>query len=146
MKIKIKKNHENAQIPKYESYGAACFDLTAVSKEMKLLKTGPVIEYDTGLSFEIPSGFVGLIFPRSSIATKTNTFLANCVGVIDSDYRGTVKAQFKKATAEAMLVDYNKGDRIMQMMILPVEQVQFQEVNELSKTERGSGGFGSTGK
>lgn len=146
MKVKVKKVHENAELPKYESAGAACFDLKAVTKELKLLKTGPIVEYDTGLAFEIPSGFVGLIFPRSSVTSKTNVNLGNCVGVIDSDYRGTVKAQFRKAISGAPLVDYNEGDRIMQMMILPVQQVELIESKELSDTKRGSGGFGSTGE
>lgn len=145
MQVKIKKVHNNAVIPEYQSTGAACFDLVATTKEMKLLPVGPVIEYDTGLAFEIPKGYVGLVFPRSSITTKTTLGLGNSVGVIDSDYRGTVKFQFKK-TNEVVLKDYNIGDRIGQMMIIPIPKIELVEVFELSDTERGEGGFGSTDK
>jgi len=144
MKLKIKKVHEKAKLPKYESAGAACFDLTAATKEFKAHKMGPMFEYDTGLAFEIPEGHVGLIFPRSSITSKTTLSLGNCVGVIDSDYRGTVKFQFRR-TNPAFHQDYQVGERIGQMMILPVEQVEIEEVETLSETERGTGGFGSTG-
>jgi len=144
MKLKIKKVHPNAQVPKYESAGAACFDLTAVEKTFEAHKMGPMFIYDTGLAFEIPKGYVGLIFPRSSITTKTTLSLGNCVGVIDSDYRGTVKFHFRR-TNLAFHQDYKVGERIGQMMILPVDQVQFEVVEELSDTVRGTGGFGSTG-
>lgn len=145
MVVKVKKTSDKAVLPEYQTEGAACFDLVAATKELKLLQVGPVVEYDTHLAFEIPKGYVGLIFPRSSITTKTSIMLGNCIGVIDSDYRGTVKAQFKK-TNPVVLRDYEVGDRIAQMMILPIEQVRLQEVAELSDTTRGTGGFGSTGK
>lgn len=146
MQVKVKKTSEKAVLPKYETSGAACFDLTAISKQIKLLNTGLVVEYDTGLAFEIPDGYVGLIFPRSSISSTTNVNLGNCVGVIDSDYRGSIKAQFRRANFESPLKDYNIGDRIMQMMIIPIQQVSLVESLELSTTDRGSRGFGSTGK
>jgi dUTP pyrophosphatase len=144
MKLKIKKVNPEAELPKYESAGAACFDLKAVSKDFKAHKMGPMFEYDTGLAFEIPEGHVGLLFPRSSITTKTTLALGNCVGVIDSDYRGTVKFQFRR-TNPAFHQDYKIGERVGQMMVLPVNQVEFEEVEELSDTDRGNGGFGSTG-
>lgn len=143
--VKVKKVHEKAEIPQYQSNGAACFDLSAVSKEFKALPVGPTFEYDTGLAFEIPQGYVGLIFPRSSITTKTTLSLGNCVGVIDSDYRGTVKFQFRK-TNPMFQKDYEVGDRIGQMMVIPVHPVALEVVDELSETERGEGGFGSTGE
>ena len=145
MKVKVKKVHKDAELPKYESTGAACFDLKAVTKEMKLLPVGPIVEYDTGLAFEIPKGFVGLIFQRSSITTKTNISLGNAVGVIDSDYRGTVKFQFRRSN-QSPLKDYNVGDRLGQMMIVPIPEIELEEAKELSSTERNTGGFGSTGQ
>lgn len=144
MKLKVKKLDPKAVIPKYESSGAACFDLTAISKEFKPLPVGPTYEYDTGLAFEIPKGHVGLIFPRSSITSKTTLTLGNCVGVIDSDYRGSVKFQFRK-TNPMVQVDYKVGDRIGQMLILPIPTIELEEVDELSNTNRNTGGFGSTG-
>ena len=141
--LKIKKMHEKAVIPKYASKGAACFDLIAVTKQFKPLDVGPTFEYDTGLAFEIPEGYVGLVFPRSSITTKTTLALGNGVGIIDSDYRGTIKFQFRK-TNQMFQKDYEVGDRIGQMMIMPVTLANFIEVDELSETERGEGGFGST--
>lgn len=143
--LKVKKVLENAVIPEYMSAGAACFDLTAATKKLRTEKVGPIVEYDTGLAFEIPQGHVGLIFPRSSVTSKVNLTLGNCVGVIDSDYRGTVKFQFKKSTDAAPLIDYQVGERIGQMMILPIPMVVLQVTEELSETERGEGGLGSTG-
>lgn len=144
MEIKVKKLGENAVIPKYQSEGAACFDLVAATKEFKPLPVGPTYVYGTQLAFEIPPGHVGLIFPRSSITTNTTLSLGNAVGVIDSDYRGEVKFQFRK-TNPMVQKDYEVGDRVGQMMIVPIPQVYIEEVDSLSDTERGSGGFGSTG-
>lgn len=144
LEVKIKKVLENAVIPEYQSKGAACFDLVAATKVFKPLPVGPTYEYDTGLSFEIPKDHVGLIYPRSSITTKTTLGLGNAVGVIDSDYRGTVKFQFRK-TNPMFQKDYNVGDRIGQMMIIPIPLVKLVQVEELSETERGDGGMGSTG-
>ena len=145
MKLNVKKLTDNAVLPEYQSSGAACFDLVATSKEFKPLKVGPTYEYGTGLAFEIPKGHVGLIFPRSSITAKTTLTLGNSVGVIDSDYRGEVKFQFRK-TNPMFQQDYNVGDRIGQMMILPIPLIELVEVSELSETARGEGGFGSTGE
>lgn len=100
-------------------------------------------KYGTGLAFEIPDGHVGLIFPRSSIY-KTNERLANCVGVIDSDYRGEVSFIFDVIAGSG--TPYIKGDRIGQLMIVRLPDIEVQEVEELSDTVRGSGGYGSTGK
>jgi len=145
MELKFKKHSDKAQTPFYASEGAACFDLVAATKEFKPEKVGPIYEYDTHLSFEIPKGYVGLVFPRSSITAKTTLMLGNGVGVIDSDYRGTVKFQFKKVNPMVQ-IDYNVGERIGQMMIIPIPMVALIEAQELSETKRNEGSFGSTGK
>ena len=139
LKIKFKKLNQNAVIPKQGTTGAAGFDLTAVSIE----KNETMLKYDTGIAVEIPPGYVGLVFPRSSVC-KTGLFLANSVGVIDSDYRGSISLVFYKPSV--CIVPYLPGDRIGQLVIVPIPAVEFVEVDELSETERGAGGYGSTGK
>ena len=139
MKVKIKKLHPDAVIPKYAKLGDAGMDLVAISEEWN--DTNTMVTYDTGLSMEIPEGYVGLLFPRSSIV-KTELELANSVGVIDSGYRGPIMFKFRY-NQEGMV--YDVGDRIGQILILPYPQVEFEEVEELSSSERGEGGFGSTG-
>lgn len=140
MKVKIKKLHPNAVIPKYAKDGDAGMDLIAVSKE----DLNPLqIKYGTGLAMQIPEGFVGLVFPRSSIM-KAGLSLSNAVGVIDSGYRGELMAVFNKKVAPHAK-NYEVGDRIAQIIILPYPYIAFEETNELSDTDRGSGGFGSTG-
>lgn len=159
MEIKIKKLHENAVIPKYSKDGDAALDLTATSKEYD--SDGNVV-YGVGLAFEIPKGFVGLLFPRSSNAKK-DLLLSNSVGVLDSGYRGEVMFKFKSVydknkvnkVITKIIGSYNKnhvlyneykvGDRIGQIIILPYPQIEFKEVEELTETERGQGGYGSTG-
>jgi dUTP pyrophosphatase len=147
MQVKIKKLVESAIVPKYATEGAACLDLTAVSKSFD--EYGNLV-YGTGLAFEIPEGYVGLIYPRSSLS-KYDMALTNCVGVIDSDYRGEVTFKFCVATkvdvgrkAEPQL--YDIGDRIGQIMIVPYPKIEFVETDELSDTRRGSNGYGSTGQ
>lgn len=142
MNIKIKRLVPEAVIPAYGSVGAACFDLTSISCKIVDEGNHGYVEYDTGLAFSIPKGHVGLLYPRSSIS-KTGMILSNSVGVIDSDYRGSVTARFKWVRGTTM---YNTGDRCCQMMVIPIEQVTFEEVQELDETERGTGGYGSTGK
>ncbi len=139
MKVKIKKLNPNAKVPRYAKPGDACMDLYAVSKTDD--KVGNTI-FDTGLAIEIPMGHVGLLFPRSSIC-KTTHQMRNSVGVIDSGYRGPIKLVFWGGNSDK--TSYKVGDRIGQIMILPYPQVEFEEVEELSDSERGSGGFGSTG-
>jgi dUTP pyrophosphatase len=144
MKVKIKKVSSNAIIPSYANEGDAGLDLTATS----ILKISNYLEYGTGLSIEIPEGYVGLIFPRSSIS-KTQLILANSVGVIDSGYRGEIKIRFKHASNDynnELLHIYKVGDKVAQLIILPVPYITFVEAEELSDTSRGEGGFGSTGK
>lgn len=140
MKIKVKKLNEDAQIPKYQSKGAACFDLHSTDTGVVQEKTANV--FGTGLSFEIPENHVMLVFSRSGHGFKHGVRLLNCVGVIDSDYRGEVKVGLQ-SDKDFMFV--NKGDRIAQAMVLPVQQVVFDETEELEETDRGSNGFGSTG-
>ena len=151
MEVKIKKLHEDAVIPKYAKPGDAGMDLTAVS--MKIDEYGNIC-YGTGLAFEIPEGYVGLIFPRSSIC-KEQLLLSNAVGVIDSGFRGEVSFKFKPSVAFDKLGDltskllygaYKIGDRIGQIIIMPYPRIEFIEVEELSETERGTNGYGSTGK
>ena len=138
MIVKIKKLNPKAVIPKYSKPGDAGMDLTITSI---ISENSLDVSYGFGIAVEIPEGFVGLVFPRSSIR-KTDLILSNSVGVIDSGYRGEIQATFKKTG----LHKYDIGDRGAQIMILPYPDVQFEEVEELSNTERGDGGFGSTGK
>lgn len=141
MQVRIKKMHKNATIPTYSKDGDAGMDLISVS--LTVDKQGNFV-YDTGLAFEIPKGYVGLVFPRSSLS-KYDLFLTNSVGVIDSGYRGSVKFKFKKRSDKTNKI-YEVGDKIGQLMILPYPQINFKEVDDLSISERGLGGFGSTGK
>lgn len=147
----LKKLHPDAKIPTYAKPGDAGMDLTAISKNVEC----GFVEYGTGLAIEIPIGYVGLIFPRSSIY-KTNLRLSNSVGVIDSGFRGEIKFKFYADTFFAPRInvymvdgegeEYQIGDRIGQIIILPYPEVEFEETDELTETERGEGGFGSTGK
>ncbi len=144
MKVKIKKLSPEAIIPTYAKQGDAGMDMVATKIINETLDS---ITYGTDIAIEIPEGFVGLVFPRSSIR-KTHLHLSNSVGVIDSGYRGEIQATFKKVQgiSNNALDNYKVGDRIMQIMIIPHPSIQFEEVEELNNTERGEGGFGSTGK
>jgi dUTP pyrophosphatase len=156
MIVKIKKLKPNAVIPTYAKDGDAGMDLVAT----EIIKDTPEqITYGTGIAMEIRDGFVGLVFPRSSIR-KTGLQLSNSVGVIDSGYRGELQATFNKLFGSERMYDevkasdvsdidtndfYKVGDRIAQIMIIPHPPIEFVEAEELSNTERGEGGFGSTG-
>ncbi len=144
MEVRIKRLTPNAVIPTYAKEGDAGMDLVATSI---ISETTIDVTYGTGLAMEIRDGFVGLVFPRSSIR-KYDLALTNCVGVIDSGYRGEIQATFKKTNwlKGNESEKYQIGDRIAQMIIIPHPQIQFYEVDELSDSERGDGGFGSTGK
>ena len=139
MKVKIKKLHPDAVIPKYAKPGDAGMDLTAVDVEFDHERK--IVVYGTGLALEIPFWHVGLLFPRSSIY-KTGQTLTNCVGVIDSGYRGEIMMKF---SLSANRNEYQIGDRIGQLIIMPYPRIDFKEVDELTASERGSGGYGSTG-
>lgn len=141
MNLKVKKLVPEAVIPQIMTSGSAGMDLTATSKTWD--EENKVLVFGTGLSFEIPRGHVGFLFPRSSIF-KTGLTLANSVGVVDSDYRGEVKAVFYPDTRPYK--NYEIGDRICQLVIMPIPAVNIQEVKEVSDTGRGTGGFGSTNK
>lgn len=137
MKVKIKKLNEKAVTPKYAKKGDAGMDLTVVSCQ---IIDDEHIKYNFGLSFEIPVGYVGLVFPRSS-CYKQKQLLSNCVGVIDSGYRGEVSAIMIGYADEK----YNVGDRAAQIIIMPYPEIEFEVVEELSETNRGNNGYGSTG-
>ena len=139
MQIKFKKLCRKAVAPKQGTPGSAGFDLTATDIR-KDCGQDFLHRYFTGIAVEIPPGYVGLIFPRSSIF-RTGMLLTNCVGVIDSDYRGEIQAVFA-----GIKPAYNVGDRICQLVVVPIPQVEYVEVTELSGTGRGTGGYGSTGK
>lgn len=140
MEVRIKKLTENAKMPTKAHATDAGYDLYAASTSVD--KNYNVV-YGTGIAVEIPAGYVGLVFPRSSIASK-DIMLSNSVGVIDSGYRGEVMAKFKRVTGE--FDSYQVGDRIAQLIIIPYPEVTFVEVDELSDSDRGVGGYGSTGK
>lgn len=142
MKIKFTKLVKSAVAPKQGTAGAAGFDLTATSRFYSG-KHG-TWEYGTGIAVEIPPGYAGLVMPRSSIF-KTGLVLSNGVGLIDSDYRGEVKAKFHIIDDQRMK-PYEVGDRIAQLVIVPIPEVEYVEVDKLTETERGTGGYGSTGK
>ena len=139
MKVKVKRLDAGARIPKYSKRGDAGMDLYAVTQTFD--DHGNYV-FGTGLAMEIPRGYVGLIFPRSSIS-KTAHSLRNAVGVIDSGYRGEIMMKYDINTLNSPV--YEVGDRIAQIIILPYPQIEFEEAWELSKTQRGTGGFGSTG-
>ncbi len=154
MEIKIKSLHPGAKMPAYATAGAACFDLHAATVDGSqhlgsVVHEGYPITCETGLAFEIPQGNVMLIFGRSGHGFKDNVRLSNAVGVIDADYRGEVKV---KLICDIDPPDdkpgffVKPGDRIAQALVLPVERVNFIFADDLSDTERGTGGFGSTGK
>ena len=142
MKVKIKRLDSNAKIPTYANPGDAGMDIYATSMKF----TEDYIEYGTGLSFEVPEGYVMLIFPRSSISNK-DLVLTNSVGVLDSGYRGELRFRFKKLKEPGKLRMnlYNPGDKIGQIMIIPYPTIEFEEVESLSDSVRGVGGFGSSG-
>ena len=160
MKVKFKRLNENAVMPKKAHPTDAGFDLVATSREID--EYGNIV-YGTGLAVEIPEGYVGLAFPRSSVS-KYNLVMANSTGVIDCHFRGEMKFKFKPTLRaweniggddnHEILVggfrnaetSYAVGDRIAQLIIMPIPEIEFEEVDELTATDRGDGGYGSTGK
>ncbi len=142
MKIQFKKLNPQAQKPKFGKPGDAGADLVATSVDLS--RDGQVV-YGTGLAVEIPEGMVGLVFPRSSVRNY-NLSMANSVGVIDSGYRGEIMVTFNFNSRTPDNTIYQVSDRIAQLVIIPVPLAQYVEVDELSETERGTEGHGSTGK
>lgn len=142
MKVKVKRLYHSAILPTYATDGSGCFDIyTMLNGDTDYNEPHT---YSTGLAFEVPEDHVMLIFSRSGHGFKNDVRLSNCVGVIDSDYRGELKV---KLTCDKIGwgLEVNAGDRIAQGMIIPVAKVSFEEVSELSDTERGTKGFGSSG-
>jgi len=138
MNVNIKKLHPDAVIPRYAKQGDAGLDLTAVD----VIADGATLTYKTGLAVEIPPWHVGLLFPRSSVY-KTGQTLTNCVGVIDSGYRGEIMLNY---TLSPYATEYDIGDRVGQLIIMPYPKIHFVEVENLTPTDRGEGGYGSTGR
>jgi dUTP pyrophosphatase len=143
LNVKIKKIHPEAVTPTYAKEGDAGLDLRAVTEKLHLSKTGPLVEYGTGVSVEIPKGYVGLIFSRSSLQLNTSLILGNGVGVIDSGYRGEIKFFYRNISPTGG-IKYNVGDKIGQLIIIPYPEINFIETDDLSTSERGKDGFGST--
>ena len=138
--VPFMKLNDNAIIPSYSNYGDAGLDLTATS--MKWDATMKCWIYGTGIACAIPYGFVGLLFPRSSVR-KYGMIMANCIGVIDAGYRGEISATFKELGNHNV---YKVGDRVAQIIIIPFPKVNIYEVSSLPNSERGDNGHGSTGK
>lgn len=138
VKIKIKKLHPDAVIPKYAKAGDAGLDLTAVD----IVADDHTLTYKTGLAIELPPWHVGLLFPRSSVY-RTGQILSNCVGVIDSGYRGEIMLKY---TLSPYATEYEIGDRVGQIIIVPYPRIDFHQVESLTETDRGSKGYGSTGR
>ena len=144
MKIEIKKLRENAVIPTRGSLQAAGYDLYAAIDEPVTIKPHTTEKIGTGLAIAVPDGYFGAIFARSGLAAKQGLRPANCVGVADSDYRGEYIVALHNDTDEEKTIGC--GERIAQLVVMPYLSVEFEEKDELSETERGTGGFGSTGK
>ena len=143
LRLKWKKLKTAARVPQIQSAGAACFDLVACLDAPLLLQKGKVVAVPTALAVEIPLGFEMQVRARSGLAFKHGLTLVNGVGTIDSDYRGEIKVLVTLLQDEELLI--KDGDRIAQALIAPVLRVEHEEVQDLSSTERGVGGFGSTG-
>ncbi len=140
--MKIKRLDERAVIPKRGSASAAGYDIYSI--EETIIPQGETRLIKTGLSMEIPENYFGGVFARSGLAVKEGIRPANCVAVIDSDYRGELMVPLHNDSKEERTI--TAGERIAQLVILPFLSVEFEETDELSETERGNGGFGSTGK
>lgn len=142
--VKILKTDESAVTPTMGSEYAAGYDLYAhINGETTEIEPGQTVKIGTGICVAIPNGFFGAVFARSGMAAKYGLRPANCVGVIDSDYRGEIIVALHNDSEQAQVV--NNGDRIAQLVIMPFVQASFEVVDALDETARGSGGFGSTG-
>ena len=142
--VRVKKLHPNAQLPTYGSEFSAGADLYALADEPITIAPHETVLVHTGVAMEIPTGYVGLVFARSGLATKRALAPANKVGVIDSDYRGEIMVALHNHGSEPKTVE--NGERIAQIVLVPYISADFNEVDELSDTVRGEGGFGSTGR
>ncbi len=144
MVLKLKKVRPEAQLPQRQTEGAAGYDLCACLEAPVTLAPGEGFSFPTGFAAEIPQGLVGLVFCRSGLGVKYGVSLPNCVGVIDSDYRGELIVPLRNFGDKPYTV--HPGERIAQLVLLPVFLLPVEEVEELSQTQRGEGGFGSTGR
>ena len=153
--LKVKLKHKDVKLPSYSTVGAGCFDIRAdTCDQMRdaiygdrwnaFVEPSGSVVFGTGLFFEVPEGKVLMVYSRSGHGFKNDVRLSNCVGIIDSDYRGELKVKLTNDNPEWEFCVL-KGDRIAQAMLIDVEQVQFEVVDELTETERGTGGLGSTG-
>lgn len=144
MILRIKKLNENAEIPKRATNGSAGYDLCACIEENVVIKKGQIVKIPTGISAEINTNEAALmIYARSGLASKNGVTLVNCVGVVDSDYRGEIVVPLINLGNDDYIIE--KGARIAQLVVTPVILPEIEEVSELGDTDRGSGGFGSTG-
>ncbi len=143
LNVKVKKLSDNAVLPEYQTSGAAGMDLCACVPESVTLAPSERKLIPTGFAMALPEGYAAFIYARSGLASKKGITLPNCVGVIDSDYRGEIKVALVNISDEVFTI--NTGDRIAQMVISRVERAQLTLADELSDTERAGGGFGSTG-
>ncbi|MBQ9747819.1 MAG: dUTP diphosphatase [Clostridia bacterium] len=144
MKIQVKKLRANATLPTRGSAYAAGYDLYACLDGEVVIGAGETVKVGTGLSIAVPEGYFGAIFARSGLAAKEGLRPANCVGVADSDYRGEYIVALHNDSAVSRTV--TPGERIAQLVVMPFLSVEFEEAASLDETERGAGGFGSTGK
>lgn len=142
--VRVKKLHPNAVLPTYGSAEAAGADLYACLEEAVTIAPGEVYWVPTGIALEVPKGCAGLVYARSSMGAKRGLAPANKVGVVDSDYRGEVKVVLLNHSNQPQTLQ--PGERVAQFVITPVLQPVYEEVEELTDTDRGQGGFGSTGK
>ncbi|MCD7944418.1 MAG: dUTP diphosphatase [Clostridia bacterium] len=141
--VKFKRLAVGAKFPEYQTSGAAAVDLSSASADDIVIPKGEIRSVPTGLALEIPEGVVAVVSARSGLAFRNGISLANGIGVIDSDYRGEIRVGLLNAGGCDFTV--HSGDRIAQMMFLPVLAAEIEAADELSETERGEGGFGSTG-
>lgn len=142
--MRVKKLRENAIIPTYGSPDAAGADLYACLDADVTIEPGKTVFIPTGLAMEVPKGYAGLIYARSSMGTKRGLTPANKVGVVDSDYRGEVMVALHNHGQQSQVVAH--GERIAQLLVTPVLAPAFEECDDLTDTQRGTGGFGSTGR
>ena len=145
MELKFKRLNDKAIMPIRAHKGDAGLDLTCTEiVPVRNACNQLLLEYHTGLAVEIPEGYTGLLFPRSSVF-KTSLIQSNCVGVIDSGYRGEIKAIFRNTT-DVITAVFQEGDRFCQLVIVPIPNIEVVEASELSESDRGENGYGSTGK
>lgn len=143
MKLKIKRMRADALIPKRATAESAGLDLSAFLDQDTVINPGEIVKIPTGIAIGLEVGTVGLVYPRSGLSSKYGITLANCVGVIDSDYRGEILVPVINHSAAPFTI--HNGDRIAQLVVSPILLPEIEEATELNETERGTGGFGSTG-